>query len=113
MSETTEVIETVVDPNAGKKGYKQCPKCKKYLAARLGVCECGHIFVSAKKEKPAPTIGEMLMTLSKTRDFVTVAGSVEAAKTLVAEVCGLVEAAGGQESLYTILDSLAALSKAA
>src|SRR5581483_7749397 len=58
-----EVIETpkkasVTTSSTGGRGKKQCPQCKQYVGARIGVCACGHDFASApaapKAEKTAP-----------------------------------------------------------
>ena len=32
------------------RGKKTCPKCQKEYGARKRECECGHSFISAKKE---------------------------------------------------------------
>lgn len=37
--------------NEGGKGRKQCSNCKKFVAAVVKKCPCGHVFKKAKKEE--------------------------------------------------------------
>lgn len=120
MSEQTPVVETtttlentnVTDPNAGKRGYKQCPKCKKFVPARGMTCpECNHTFVpKAEVKKPEVDIGKTLALIGQTREFVTKAGGIDNAKVLATEVAELLRDAGGLDSLISVLDHFAVLT---
>lgn len=39
------------------RGQKQCPSCDTFVATRVSLCECGHVFEKKKKAKK-PTISK-------------------------------------------------------